>query len=80
MKRWLALRRWRLLWSLFGGVGGRIVLAIVFRLAGVQEGIPDTTRLIVATVFDLALLALAVTVLAAFVQHGRIYSPRIPTE
>ena len=80
MKRWLALRRWRLLWLLVGASGCRAVLAIVFRLAAIQEAIPDAPRLVVATVFDVALLALAVAVLTAFVQHGRIYSPRIPTE
>ncbi len=80
MKRWLALRRWRLLWLLVGASGFRIILAIAVRLAGIQETIPEIARLIAAAGFDLALLALAVIVLTAFVQHGRIYSPRIPTE
>ncbi len=40
----------------------------------------DTARLVVATVFDVALLALAIAVLIAFVQHGRLYNARIPTE
>ena len=39
-----------------------------------------TARLLVATVFDVALLGLAVVVLIAFVQYGRIYNARIPTE
>ena len=80
MKRRLALARWRLLWSLVGLAGCRTVVAIVFWLAGVQEAIPETARLVAATVFDLALVGLAIVVLVAFVQHGRIYNARIPTE
>ena len=80
MKKWLARRRWRLLWALVGAAGSRVILAIVFGLPGVQEAIPYLTQLAVATVFDLLLLVLAVVVLAAFVQHGRIYNARIPTE
>ena len=41
---------------------------------------PSTAKLVVATVFDVALLVLAVAVLIAFVQYGRIYNARIPTE
>ena len=41
---------------------------------------PGTAKLAVATVFDVALLGLAVVVLIAFVQYGRIYNARIPTE
>ena len=80
MKRWLARNRWRLFWALIGAAGCRIILAIAFRLAGSEEAMPGTARLVVATVFDVALLALAVTVLIAFVQYGRIYNARIPTE
>lgn len=39
-----------------------------------------TAKLVLATVFDAALLGLAVVVLTAFVQYGRIYNARIPTE
>lgn len=80
MKRWLALNRWRLLWALIGSAACRVVLAIAFRLAGGDGAILGTAKLVAATVFDVALLALAVAVLTAFVQYGRIYNARIPTE
>ena len=80
MKRWLARNRWRLLWALAGAAGCRIILAIAFRLAGSEGAMAGTARLVVATVFDVALLGLAVVVLIAFVQYGRIYNARIPTE
>ena len=80
MKRWLALNRWRLLWTLIGAAACRIILAIAFRLAASEGAMPGTARLVVATVFDVALLSLAIAVLIAFVQHGRLYNARIPTE
>ena len=80
MKRWLALNRWRLLWALIGSAACRVVLAIAFRLAGSEGAIPGTVKLAVTAVSDVALLALAVAVLTAFVQYGRIYNARIPTE
>ena len=60
MKRWLALNRWRLLWALIGSTACRVILAIAFRLIGSESAMPGTAKLVVATVFDLALLALAV--------------------
>ena len=80
MKRWLALNRWRLLWALIGSAACRVILAIAFRLIGSEGAMQGTAKLVVATVFDVALLALAVAVLIAFVQYGRIYNARIPTE
>ena len=80
MKRWLALNRWRLLWALIGSTACRVILAIAFRLIGSEGAMQGTAKLVVATVFDVALLALAVAVLIAFVQYGRIYNARIPTE
>ena len=80
MKRWLALNRWRLLWALVGLTAGRVLLAIAFRLIGSEAVMPGTAKLAVATVFDVALLGLAIVVLTAFVQYGRIYKARIPTE
>lgn len=80
MKRRLALNRWRLLWVLIGSAACRVILAIVFRLAVSDAAIPGAVKLVAATVFDVALLGLAVVVLIAFVQYGRIYNARIPTE
>ena len=80
MKRWLARNRWRLLWALTGAAACRVILAIAFRLTGSEGAMPSTARLVVTTVFDVALLGLAVVVLIAFVQYGRIYNARIPTE
>ena len=80
MKRWLARNRWRLLWALAGAAVVRIVLAVAFRLAGSEGVMAGTARLAVVTVFDVALLSLGVVVLIAFVQYGRIYNARIPTE
>ena len=80
MKLWLALKRWRLLWALIVSAACRVVLQITFWLTGSAAAIPDIAKLVVATVFDVALLGLAVAVLIAFVQYGRIYNARIPTE
>ena len=80
MKRWLALKRWRLLWTLVAAAVARIILAIAFSLAGSQAVMPNSARLAISTLFDIALLALAVTVIIAFVQYGRLYNARIPTE
>ena len=80
MKRWLAHNRWRLLWVLVGSAAVRVILAIAFRLAESEGAMTATPKLVVATVFDIALLGLAVSVLTAFVQYGRIYNARIPTE
>ena len=80
MKRWLALNRWRLLWVLADAAACRIILAIAFRLVASEGTMPGTARLVMTTVFDLALLSLAVAVLIAFVQYGRLYNARIPTE
>ena len=68
------------MWALIGSVVCRVILAIAFRLIGSEGTMPGTAKLAVATVFDVALLGLAVVVLIAFVQYGRIYNARIPTE
>ena len=68
------------MWTLIGSAACRVILAIVFWLAGSDAAIPGAVKLVAATVFDVALLALAVVVLIAFVQYGRIYNARIPTE
>ncbi len=80
MKRWMALHRWLLLWVLIGSAAGRVLLAIAFRLTESEAAIAGTAKLVLATAFDVALLGLAVLVLIAFVQYGRIYNARIPTE
>ena len=78
MKRWLALNRWRLLITLGCVVILRVALAIIPIALGAQRF--DPIRLTAETVCSMAICALAVATIIAFVQYGRIFNPRIPTE
>ena len=80
MKRWLALRRWWL--------GGFTVALVLIRVAsaavlgGFGLSAPELARGVSAafTVYDVLCLALAMVTAAAFVQYGRIFNARVPTE
>lgn len=76
LKRWLAVRRWRFLWVALILAALRIAGAALLRFTG-HEGPLPTTAL---TAWDVAIGALAVAAAIAFVQYGRIYRARIPTE
>ena len=76
LKQWLAVRRWRFLWATLVLATLRIAGAALLRFTG-HEGLLPPTAL---TAWDVAIGALAVAAAIAFVQYGRIYRARIPTE
>ena len=80
MKRWLAVRRWWIAGAAAGLVAVRILIAIGVQLQG--AGGEDGGRALLALIaaLDLLILALAVVALVAFVQYGRIFNARVPTE
>ena len=80
MKRWLALNRWRLLLSLGAIVALRVVIAALLAFTALDDVLPLAVRLIIVTVCNVAICAVAIVTVVAFVQYGRIYNPRIPTE
>ena len=77
IKRWLAVRRWRLLWAAVALVAIRIAGAAALRFAGGAAGGLPAAAL---TACDVVIVALAVIAAIAFVQYGRIYRARVPTE
>ncbi len=80
MKRWLALNRWRLVLSLACAVIPRIVAAVVVHALATQFANESWIWLVVSTLWDVSLCILAILTVVAFVQYGRIFNPRIPTE
>ena len=77
IKRWLAVRRWRLLWAAVALVAIRIAGVAALRFAGGDDdGLPAAAL----TACDAVIIALAVIAAVAFVQYGRIYRARVPTE
>ena len=78
MKRWLALNRWRLLIVLACVVVLRIALAIIPLSLGLERFAP--ARMAAETICSVAICTLATAAVIAFVQYGRIFNPRIPTE
>ena len=76
LKQWLAVRRWRFLWAALILAALRIVGAALLRFTGYAGLLPATAL----TAWDVAIGALAVAAAIAFVQYGRIYRARIPTE
>ncbi len=80
MKRWLALRRWRLLLLTASVVGLRVILSLVFHFVDGERPAILAARLTTLTACDVAMCLLVVATVVAFVQYGRLYNPRIPTE
>ena len=80
MKRWLALNRWRLLLSLGAIVALRVVIAALLAFTALDDVLPLAVRLTIVTVCNVAICAVAIFNVVAFVQYGRIFNPRIPTE
>ena len=79
IKRWLAVRRWRLLGAAVALVVIRVAGAAVLRFAGGDDdggGWPAA----VLTAGDVVIVAVAISAAIAFVQYGRIYRARVPTE
>ena len=80
MKRWLALRRWRLLVLTAVAVALRIILAVVFHFVDSERPTALAAQLAMLTACDVAMCALAIAAIVAFVQYGRLYNARVPTE
>ena len=80
MKRALALRRWWIAGATAGLVAVRILIAAAFRLLGQDPADLGGGVTVALTVIDVLCLALAATAIVAFVQYGRIYRTRVPTE
>ena len=80
MKRWLAVNRWRLLLSLGAIVALRVVIAALLAFTALDDVLPLAVRLIIVTACNVAICAVAIVTVVAFVQYGRIFNPRIPTE
>ena len=80
MKRALAVRRWWIAGATAALVAVRIAIAAAFSLAGQTPA--DLGGGIAAglTFVDVLCLALAVATVVAFVQYGRIFRTRVPTE
>ena len=80
MKRWLAVRRWWIAAITIVLVVVRIAIAAgVGWIVSGADGGSDTVALVMA-VLDALALGLAVVALMAFVQYGRIFRARVPTE
>ena len=58
----------------------RVIASLGFRLAGMEPGDGFDLRLAVVTAVDSVCIVLAVIAVVGFVQHGRIYNARVPTE
>ena len=80
MNRWLALRRWLLLGLTAVLVCLRIVIEVVFHILDEGRVAAGPAGLAILIVFSIAMCIAAVATIVAFVQHGRIFNPRIPTE
>jgi hypothetical protein len=80
MKEMLAIGRWRIVGVLISLVVIRVIASIVFRLTGLGQDDGFDVRLSVVTAVDLVCVVLAVIAVVGFVQHGRIYNARVPTE
>ena len=80
MKRWLALRRWWITGFTVGLLAVRIAIAVGIGLVG-SSSVGQNPAVSAATAaLDALTLGLAVVALVAFVQYGRIFNARVPTE
>ncbi len=80
MKRWLALRRWWIAGVTAGLVTVRILIAVGIEALGIagdsgSRGLPALTAAL-----DVLALGLAIVAVVAFVQYGRLFNARVPTE
>ena len=76
--RWLAVRRWRLLALTVALVCLRIAVELFFVFVAERPG--WQVRTIFVVLFSIAMCGGIVATIVAFVQYGRIFNPRIPTE
>ena len=80
MKRALAVRRWWIAGATAALVAVRIAIAAAFGLLGREPSELGDGVAAALTVVDVLCLALALTTVVAFVQYGRIFRTRVPTE
>lgn len=80
MKRWLALRRWRIVGVTIGLVSVRILTAIGIETLGAAAGSAARGLTVLTAALDVLVLGLAVVAVVAFVQYGRLFNARVPTE
>lgn len=80
LKRWLAVRRWWVaaITALFVVV--RIAIAAGFELVATDARTSGDAVTVVTLILDVLALGTAVVALVAFVQYGRIFKARVPTE
>ena len=80
MKRALALRRWWIAGATAALVAIRIAIAATVSLLGCESVDLGAGVAAALTVVDVLCLALALAAIVAFVQYGRIFRTRVPTE
>ena len=80
MKRTLALLRWWIAGLTIGLVAVRIVISAGMEIFGASAADPYGAVSLATAVIDLLCLGLVVTTVVAFVQYGRIFNARVPTE
>ncbi len=80
MKQTLALRRWWIAGATAGLVVVRVASAAAFRLLGRDPADLGSGIAAALTAIDVLCLVLAIMSIVAFVQYGRLYRTRVPTE
>ena len=76
--RWLATKRWHLLAFTVAMVCLRIAAGLIFAFP--YDGPAWPVRTTVTIVSNVVMCGGIVATITAFVQYGRIFNPRIPTE
>jgi hypothetical protein len=80
VKRTLALRRWWIAGFTVALVVVRIAIAAGIELFGSAGEDPYSALSAVTAAFDVLCIGSAVVTVVAFVQYGRIFKARVPTE
>ena len=80
MKRWLAVRRWWIVGLTTSLVAVRIAIAAGAKLVATDARTSGDAVAVATAVLDVLALGMAVVALVAFVQYGRIFKARVPTE
>ena len=80
MKRWLAVRRRWIAGLTASLVAVRIAIAVGFELVSADARATGGAIAVATAVLDVLSVGLAVTTVVAFVQYGRIFNARVPTE
>ena len=80
MKRWLAVRRRWIAGLTASLVAVRIAIAVGFELVATDARATGDVIAVATAILDVLSVGLAVTTVVAFVQYGRIFNARVPTE